>query len=432
MKYYSTSDTSHRVGLDKAVLHCIAPDGGVYMPDAIPLIPKALFNNIPDMSLNDIAYVVATTMFGSDITASQINDIVKETLSFQIPLVKVAPNRYALELFHGPTGSFKDIGARFMARIVGRLLENNGLKGERINVFVATSGDTGSAVANGFAKVPNTEVFILHPKEAHLRVAAESFIAPASNIHPIKIRGSFEQCQQLVKEIYTDPELNKAMNITSANTINIARLLPQIFFFFHAYAQLKRTGETKSKIAIAAPCGNLGNLTAALFSLQMGLPVNRIVAAGRDNDRLWGSISSGALKVNDFNSKALSTNVARINSLFAANPDLANIVECQTFTDSDIDRIIVDTFHSTGYLLGRNSAMAYAALDQSISPDEAGIFLATVSPEHHIENLTKLLGESLPFCPVKAAPHPDRSSQRAEPALPPLFGAVKRHLLDHI
>lgn len=430
MKYHSTNNRQQSVTLREAILKSIAPDGGVYMPDSVPLIPEALFKNIPAMTLTDIAYVVATTMFGSDISPAELNDIVKETLTFEIPLVDIGRNRYALELFHGPTGSFKDVGARFMARVVAYLLSQSGAGAQKLNVFVATSGDTGCAVANGFAGISNVNVFIFHPKGRMLRVPHETFRAPAENIHSISIRGSFDDCQRLVKEIYTDAELNRRLNITSANSINIARLLPQMFYFFYAYARLLALNENTGKIAIATPCGNLGNLTAALFSQQMGLPVNRIIAAGHDNERLWGTISSGRLEVSNFNSKALSTNVARINSLFHTNPSLSGLIECHTFSDGEIADQITATYSENGYLMDRNSAMACRALDQSLKPGETGVFLATAHPHKYARELQELLGTEI------AAKMPGTENRHSgkidEPMLPPLFPAIRRYLLDHI
>lgn len=429
MEYYSTNNRQNIVGLREAILRSIAPDGGVYMPNAIPVIPQALFNNIPDMSLTDIAYVVATTMFGSDISPADLNDIVKETLTFEIPLRPVGRDRYALELFHGPTNSFKDVGARFMARIVDYIIKQDGPCSGSINVFVATSGDTGCAVGHGFAGLRNVNVFILHPKGRLLRVPHESFSSPASNIFPIGIRGTFDDCQRLVKEIYTDAELNRSMNITSANSINIARLLPQMFYYFHAYARLLALNPEIGQIAIATPCGNLGNLTAALFSRQMGLPVNRIIAAGHDNERLWGTISSGRLEVSNFNSKALSTNVARINSLFHSSPTLSDLIECHTFNDEEIADQIKTIYAESGYLMDRNTAMACRATNLSLRPGETGVFLATASPEKYAKQLFELLGDDIGL--KRSEPESRQQHKINEPTLPPLFPALRRYLLEN-
>ncbi|MCM1292125.1 MAG: threonine synthase [Bacteroides sp.] len=427
MNYYSTTDPQHTVSLREAILRSVASDGGVYMPVAIPRIPKALFNNIADMTLQEIAYVAATSMFGSDIEAAKLNDIVKDTLSFPINLVELEKGRYSLELFHGPSGSFKDVGARFMARIVDYILTTD-RRGGNVKVFVATSGDTGCAVSTGFAGFKNVDVYILHPHRRTLRVPESTFRSPAPNIHPVSIRGTFDQCQSIVRQIYRDAELNRTMNITSANSINIARLLPQTFYFYYAYARILALNPDARRIAIATPCGNLGNLTAALFAYQMGLPITRILAAGHDNERLWGTMSEGRLMVNDFNSKALTTNVARINSLFANNPSMADMIECHTFNDDQTAQQIVDTYHRYGYLMDRNTAMACRAMELGLNKGETGVFLATAAPEKYADVLRNLLGD------VVSLPKHDTTAKRQhndEPVLPPLYPAVKRYLLEH-
>lgn len=429
MKYYSTNNPDTPVGLGDAILRSIAPDGGVYMPLSIPLIPTALFKNIADMSLTDIGYVVATTILGSDIEPEMINNIVKETLNFPIPLKQTGEHTYVLELFHGPTGSFKDVGARFMARIVEHLLKKEASGRQSLNVFVATSGDTGCAVANGFAGIEGVNVYILHPKGKTLRVPPETFRSHASNIIPVGIRGTFEDCQRLVNEIYTDPELNSKMAITSANSINIARLLPQTFYYFHAYARLHEMEEKPGRFTVSTPCGNLGNLTAALFSCQLGLPVDRILAAGHDNERLWGEIQSGRLSVSSFNSRALSTNLARINVLIKDNPKIAEMIECHTFTDDDIADQIKHIYRQNGYLMDRNTAMSCRALEQNLRPGETGIFLATADPVKYADHLLQILGTD-----IRPADTKDNSSTPhkipAETALQPLFPAIRRFLLD--
>lgn len=429
MKYYSTNNPEKPVGLSDAILRSIAPDGGVYMPLSIPVIPPALFKNIADMSLTDIGYVVATSILGSDISPETINNIVKETLTFPIPLKKTGEHTYVLELFHGPTGSFKDVGARFMARIVEYLLNDRASGHSDINVFVATSGDTGCAVANGFAGIKGINVYIFHPKGRNLRVPKESFAATASNIHPICLRGSFDDCQRIVKEIYNDPELNSRMAITSANSINIARLLPQTFYYFHAYARLHEMEEKPGRFTVSTPCGNLGNLTAAIFACQLGLPIDKILAAGHDNERLWGVIQQGQLSVSDFNNRALSTNLARINTLIKKNPSIAEMIECHTYTDADISEQIRLTFEKSGYLMDRNTSMSCRALEQNMRPGETGIFFATADPAKYADRLAEILGPQNAPSPHKIA---DQLTDRpAEPVLPPLFPAVKRFLLDN-
>ncbi len=423
MNYYSTNDRLHPVSLRQAVLHCFAPDGGVYMPDRIPLFPQALFRNIPQMSLREIGYIVATSMFGSDIPAATLNDIVRDTLTFEIPLVEVEKNLYALELFHGPTGTFKDIGARFLARIVEYFIKSGGADDKKINVFVATSGDTGCAVADGFAGLDNINVFLFHPKSSLLRVPSDAYAKTASNIHPIALRGTFEDCQQIARQIYSDPELNRRMTITSANTVNIARLLPQVFFYFHAYARLLERNEKPGRIVVSTPCGNLGNLTAAIFAGQMGLPVDRILASGYGDERLWGSISqSGMLKVDEFNSKALSTNLARINCLLKNNPAIASKIDCHTFGDEEVADEINYMSSKAGYRLNRNSAMACRAARQALHLDESSIFLATTDPAR--------LPEKLHNCQTTAGEFHNKSRKlTSEPILPLSLHMVRDQIM---
>lgn len=435
MQYYSTNSPNRFVSLQEAIMRSIAPDGGVYMPHSVPLIPKALFKNIHEMSLTDIAYVVGTTLFGSDIEAEHINNIVKKTLTFDTPLTRLGDNTYALELFHGPSGSFKDIGARFMAHIVNYYLEKPDSRSLRtINVLVATSGDTGCAVAQGFANVPGVKVYIFHPKGKLMRVPGDTLRSPAQNIIPVAIRGSFEDCQAMVRMAYSDEELNRRMNLTSANSINIARLLPQTFYFFNAYARVLAENPETKKIAISTPCGNLGNLTAAFFAKQLGLPVDHIVAAGHGQERLWGEMRNGRLMVNNFNSKALSTNLARINSLFVSNPELIAMLNCTTVSDDEIHQAINHMFNTFGYLMDRNTAMAYYALDSNKRPGETGIFLATAHPYKYREQLREIIGEEFDRCPeaqMQPTPIPPAHSNKKEISLPALFPVVKRFLLDN-
>ena len=305
MKYYSTNRKSEEVSLKDAVVRGLAPDRGLYMPENIPTIPAPFFKHIGDMSLQDIAYVVADQLFGEDIESSELKTIVSDTLNFDIPLVKVDDNRYALELFHGPTLAFKDVGARFMARILGHYnkLENNG--GETVNVLVATSGDTGSAVANGFLNVPGIKVFVLYPKGKVSAIQEAQFTTLGSNITALEVSGTFDDCQALVKSAFMDAELNKAMKLTSANSINVARFLPQMFYYFYAYAQLLKSGNKQSDVVVAVPSGNFGNICAGLIAKRMGLPISRFIAANNKNDVFYNYLLSGT-----YNPKASVSTIA--------------------------------------------------------------------------------------------------------------------------
>ena len=272
------------MGLREAVMTGLAPDGGLYMPERIPVIPAAFFNNISGMSVRDIAFVVADLMLGDEIDSAEIRQIVNDTFTFDIPLVKVEDNIYSLELFHGPTYAFKDVGARFLARIIGHYSSRPG--SGKVKVLVATSGDSGGAVAAGFKDVPGVEVYILYPSGRLSRMQREQLDVAAGAVHPIEVLGTFDDCQRLVKEAFGDGELRREFELTSANSINICRLLPQMFYFFHAYGVLagREEGDMHGRVVMSIPSGNLGNLTAGLLAWRMGLPVKRFVVANNVND----------------------------------------------------------------------------------------------------------------------------------------------------
>ena len=291
MQYYSTNNTATRECLETAVVKGLAADRGLYMPTSIRPLPQNFFDNIQDMSLQEISFRVAECFFGEDIPADDLRQIVYDTMSFTIPAVKVTDNIYSLELFHGPTLAFKDVGARFMARLLGYFNKKQG--GNRlVNVLVATSGDTGSAVANGFLGVEGIHVYVLYPKGKVSPIQECQFTTLGQNITAIEVDGVFDDCQTMVKNAFMDAELNQHMKLTSANSINVARFLPQSFYYFWAYAQLKKQGIALNgvpsaqapKLVACVPSGNFGNICSALFGRRMGLPVDRFIAANNAND----------------------------------------------------------------------------------------------------------------------------------------------------
>lgn len=294
MKYYSTNGNAPIADLQKAVVKGLAEDRGLYMPEVIRQLPDDFFDNIDKMSFQEIAYYVADAFFGEDIEANALKQIVYDTLSFDCPIVKVEENIYSLELFHGPTLAFKDVGARFMARLLQYFINKE--KKEQVNVLVATSGDTGSAVANGFLNVDGIHVYVLYPKGKVSPIQECQFTTLGNNITAIEVDGVFDDCQSLVKSAFMDDELNKHMKLTSANSINVARFLPQSFYYFYAYAQIvkimKESGK-KSDIVMCVPSGNFGNICSALFGKQMGLPINRFIAANNANDIFFKYLKTG-------------------------------------------------------------------------------------------------------------------------------------------
>ena len=281
MKYYSTNKIAPLASLEEAVVKGLASDRGLYMPEYIESLDESVIANLKNQSFHEIACVVARAFFGEDIEPDVLDEIVKDTLSFDTPVVHVDDNIYSLELFHGPTLAFKDVGARFMARTLGYFIRKKGLR--QVNVLVATSGDTGSAVANGFLGVPGIHVYVLYPKGKVSPIQECQFTTLGQNITALEIDGNFDDCQALVKAAFMDEALNKHMTLTSANSINVARFLPQAFYYFNAYAQLDRQGKA-DQLVVCVPSGNFGNITAGLFAYWMGLPIKRFVAANNRND----------------------------------------------------------------------------------------------------------------------------------------------------
>ena len=408
MQYYSTSGNAPKTSLQEAVVKGLAPDKGLYMPERIPMIPKAFFNNIGEMSLQDIAYVVANTLFGDDIDSETLKEIVNETLNFDIPLVKVDDNKYSLELFHGPTLAFKDVGARFMARLLGYFNKKNGTKD--VNVLVATSGDTGSAVANGFLGVPGVKVFVLYPKGKVSKIQEAQFTTLGQNITALEISGTFDDCQALVKSAFMDAELNEKLQLTSANSINVARFLPQMFYYFYAYAQLAKMGQPLDNIVVSVPSGNFGNITAGLIGKRMGLPIKRFIAANNKNDIFYQYLLSGeynprpsiATIANAMDVGAPS-NFARILDLYGNSHDaIASEISGCTYTDEQIAETLKETYKTTGYLLDPHGAVGYRSLLEGLKENEIGVFLETAHPAKFKETVESIIEDEVAI-PAKLA-----------------------------
>ncbi len=401
MQYYSTNRNSVPVSLQEAVTHGLASDKGLFMPEVIPTIPKAFFNNIAEMSLQDISYVVANTLFGQDIESETLKKIVKETLNFDIPLVHVDENRYSLELFHGPTLAFKDVGARFMARLLGYFNQKQG--NSTVNVLVATSGDTGSAVANGFLNVPGVRVFVLYPKGKVSRIQEAQFTTLGANITALEISGTFDDCQSLVKSAFMDKDLNDKMQLTSANSINVARFLPQMFYYFFAYAQLAKMGKPLDKIVVSVPSGNFGNITAGLIGKRMGLPIKRFIAANNKNDVFYNYLQTGEYvpkasvqTIANAMDVGAPSNFARILDLYHNSySDIAAEISGYTYDDNQISATLKDTYNKTGYLLDPHGAVGYRSLLEGLKSDEIGVFLETAHPAKFKETVEGIINEEI-------------------------------------
>lgn len=385
MQYYSTNGKASLASLEKAVVKGLAEDKGLYMPERIKPLSKDFFDNIQDMSLQEIAYQVADCFFGEDVDAESLRRIVYDTLAFDIPLKEVEKNIYSLELFHGPTLAFKDVGARFMARLLQYFLRKEGK--ETVNVLVATSGDTGSAVANGFLGVEGIRVYVLYPKGKVSPIQECQFTTLGKNITAIEVDGVFDDCQALVKNAFMDDELNAKMRLTSANSINVARFLPQSFYYFYAYAQLKKRG-LADKVVCCVPSGNFGNICSALFGKRMGLPISRFIAANNANDIFYNYLKTGkyepkpstqtianAMDVGD------PSNFARILNLYEKSHDaICKDISGATYSDQQIAETMRKCLAETGYQLDPHGACGYQALKDGLQAGEVGFFLETAHP----------------------------------------------------
>ena len=402
MKYYSTNKQSQSVSLQEAVVKGLASDRGLFMPEAIKALPSSFYDHIEDLSFQEIAYRVADAFFGEDIPADTLKDIVYDTLNFDVPLVKVEENIYSLELFHGPTLAFKDVGGRFMARLLSYFIRKEGQKD--VNVLVATSGDTGSAVANGFLGVEGIHVYVLYPKGKVSEIQEKQFTTLGQNITALEVDGTFDDCQALVKSAFMDKELNDHLLLTSANSINVARFLPQAFYYFYAYAQLKTMGQADNKkVVVCVPSGNFGNITAGLFGKQMGLPVSRFIAANNKNDIFYQYLQTGkynprpsvatianAMDVGD------PSNFARVLDLYQESHEaICRDISGTTYTDEQIRETVKTTYQQTGYLLDPHGACGFRALKEGLKEGETGVFLETAHPAKFLETVEDIIADKV-------------------------------------
>jgi len=400
MKYYSTNKQAPVATLEEAVVKGLAGDKGLYMPERIKVLPDTFFFLFKEMSFQEISYVVADAFFGEDIDADTLKQIVYDTLPFDAPVVHVSDSIYSLELYHGPTLAFKDVGGRFMARLLGHFIRKQGKK--EVNVLVATSGDTGSAVANGFLGVPGIHVYVLYPKGKVSPIQECQFTTLGQNITALEVEGTFDDCQALVKSAFMDAELNAHMQLTSANSINVARFLPQAFYYFYAYAQLAKLGKVDN-LVFCVPSGNFGNITAGLFGKRMGLPVTRFIAANNRNDIFLQYLLTGvysprpsvatianAMDVGD------PSNFARVLDLYGGSHDAIckDISGCM-FTDQQIAETLKKTFDETGYLLDPHGSCGYRALKEQLKDGETGVFLETAHPAKFKDTVEEILGSSI-------------------------------------
>lgn len=400
MKYYSTNKQASEVTLEEAVVKGLAADKGLFMPFIIKPLPTSFFEEIDSLSFQEIAYRVADAFFGEDVPADTLKQIVNDTLNFDVPLVKVSEQIYSLELFHGPTLAFKDVGGRFMARLLGYFIQKEGKK--QVNVLVATSGDTGSAVANGFLGVEGIHVYVLYPKGKVSEIQEKQFTTLGQNITALEVEGTFDDCQALVKAAFMDSELNSHLLLTSANSINVARFLPQAFYYFYAYAQLKRAGKANQPV-ICVPSGNFGNITAGLFGKRMGLPVKRFMAANNRNDIFYQYLKTGVYTprpsiatIANAMDVGNPSNFARVLDLYGGNhSEICADISGAAYTDEQIAETMKEVWTKEHYLLDPHGACGYRALAEGLLPEETGIFLETAHPAKFKDTVESIIGESI-------------------------------------
>jgi threonine synthase len=432
MLYYSTNKQASPVSLREAVVKGLASDKGLFMPEVVKSLSQDFYDHMEDLSFQEIACRVADAFFGEDISEDILRQMVYDTLSFEVPLVKVKENIYSLELFHGPTLAFKDVGARFMARLLGYFIREQ--KEKEVHVLVATSGDTGSAVANGFLGVNGIRVHVLYPKGKVSEIQEKQFATLGQNTIALEIDGTFDDCQALVKAAFTDKELNEHLALTSANSINVARFLPQAFYYFYACARLKKMGKS-NRVVVSVPSGNLGNLTAGLFAKRMGLPVTRFIAANNVNDIFYKYLQTGKYDVCPSVATIANamdvgnpSNFARILDLYHhSHAAVSADVSGASYKDGQIRETVRNVYRETRYLLDPHGACAYRALEEWLQSSQTGIFFETAHPAKFLGTVETIIGNRIEI-PAKLQEF--MKGEKNCLSLPKEFAVFKQYMLS--
>lgn len=399
MQYYSLHHTAPVVDFSQATINGQAPDKGLYFPEKLPPPAPELIRDIEKLTQEEIAFKVLAPYIGEALPEEVLKRIIEETINFPFPLVQVTDDIYCLELFHGPTLAFKDVGARFMSRCLGYFLRNNNKK---VTVLVATSGDTGGAVANGFYNVEGVEVVILYPKGKVSPVQEKQLTTLGNNITALEVNGTFDDCQAMVKQAFTDIDLNRSLFLTSANSINVARWLPQQLYYYFAYQQW---ADKNNPPVISVPSGNFGNLCAGILAWHSGLPVQHFIAACNINNVVSHFIETGDMlqkqaqpTLSNAMDVANPSNFVRILEIFDKNiPELKKQLSTVTIDDVATAETIADVYKATGYITDPHGAVGYLALQQYLlqHPGQKGFFLGTAHPVKFPEAVEKMTGSIL-------------------------------------
>lgn len=400
MRYYSLNNKSHNVSFEEAVVAGLAPDRGLYFPESITPLPDSFFANIENLSNEEIAFEAIKQFVGDEIPETELKRIIAETLCFDFPCVPVEDNVFSLELFHGPTMAFKDVGGRFMSRCLGYFNRDKDIKN---TVLVATSGDTGGAVASGFLGVKGVEVVILYPSGKVSDIQERQLTTLGQNIKALEVDGVFDDCQDMVKKAFLDESL-KHKNLTSANSINIARWLPQMFYIFFAYQQLKKYNKP---IILSCPSGNFGNICAGIMAKRLGLPIAYFVASTNANDTVPRFMEKGnydpkpsIATISNAMDVGNPSNFVRIQELY--HNDLSEFEKdfsSYSFTDAETEAAIKDIYSRTKYIAEPHGAVGYLGLKKEMAkqPNSTGVFLETAHPIKFLDVVEPLLGLKLPI-----------------------------------
>ena len=436
MKYYSTNKESPIVDFKEATIKGQAPDKGLYFPEVIPQVDKELINKIESTSNEEIAFRVIKPYVGNTIDDESLIQIVSETVNFPIPLVEVNDKISSLELFHGPTLAFKDVGARFMSRCLGHFLSQNtenSIK-RNVTVLVATSGDTGGAVANGFYDVEGVDVIILYPSGKVSPVQEKQLTTLGKNIKALEVQGTFDDCQQMVKQAFTDKDIKEKLFLTSANSINVARWLPQQFYYFFAYKQWK---EKNNPPVISVPSGNFGNICAGILAMQSGLPIKHFIAACNANDIVSEYLDSEKLiprqsvtTLSNAMDVGNPSNFVRILEIFHHQfPELKSKLSSYSISDKETMKTIAEVYQKENYILDPHGAVGYLSLQRYLNdnPNEKGIFLETAHPVKFPEAVEKATGH---FISIPDSLLPIMKKDKLSIVIPADYSALKDFLLN--
>ncbi|MGF1636021.1 MAG: threonine synthase [Cyclobacteriaceae bacterium] len=432
MQYYSTNRKAKAVSFKDAVFKGLPEDNGLYMPASIPIKNQDFFDSLSDLPFYEMAFEICKPFVGDEISDDDLLSLVASAFNFDVPIVHVHDQMYCLELFHGPTLAFKDFGARFMARVMGHFLQK---EGKEINILVATSGDTGSAVAQGFYMVPGIEVTILYPKGKVSKIQEQQLTTVGGNVKALEIEGTFDDCQLLVKTAFLDDELNKKMNLSSANSINIARLLPQSLYYFHAWQML---AESTEEVIFCVPSGNFGNLCGGLLAKKMGLPVKDFIAATNANDVVPAYLAEGVFNARPSQatiSNAMDvgnpSNFYRLVELYGGNLEaIRKDVHGFSLSDQKTQQVIKEVFTQHAYIMCPHTAIGYAGLHQFLAQTDnnaKGIYLGTASPVKFIDVVEPIIGEKIEI-PERLAAMIERPKQAI--SMSTKFEDFKEYLLN--